>query len=327
MERGTDMATRWGGLIFLMVFCVDGAAAAQYPARPIRLIVPSAAGGGADFPARAVAAELSAQMRQQVVVDNRPGAGGVISMELVARSAPDGYTLGMGNLPTLSVQPLLRSKLPYDVERDLQPIIRTTDSHNVIVVRPGVQVKSVPELIDYAKRNPGKLTFASPGNGTGVHLAGELFKQMTGAQMVHVPYKAISQAHTELFGGLVDLIFDNVSAIAPHIKSGRVRGLAVTGSARTPVFPELPTVAEAGVPGYEVTVWTGVVVPAGVPTAIVTRLNAEINKACVAPALLERYALVGNRCPGGTPAQFRDFYRQESAKWARVIKIAGIQAE
>ncbi len=319
---------RWpSGFIFLVSFFTHGAMAVQYPARPIRLIVPSGTGGGADYPARAVAAELSTQMGQQVVVDNRPGAGGLIGMEAVARSAPDGYTLGMGNVPTLSVQPLLKSKLPYDVERDLQPIARTTDSQNVLVIRPGLPVKSVPELIDYARKNAGKLTFASTGNGSVIHLAGELFKQRTGAQILHVPYKAISQAHTELFGGLVDVIFDNLTPMVPHIKSGKLRGLAVTGPARTPLFPELPTVAEAGVPGYEVTVWTGIVAPAGLPKPILARLNVEINKACVAPALLERYAQVGNRCPGGTPEQFRDFCRLETVKWAQVIKTAGIKVD
>jgi tripartite-type tricarboxylate transporter receptor subunit TctC len=302
-------------------------AAPDYPQRPLRYIVPSAAGGGADALARILAAELTRQLGQQIVVDNRPGASGAIGMEMLVRAAPDGYTIGYGNTPLLAINRSLFTNWPFEAGRDLQPVAWLTNSQNLLAVTLSLPVKTVRELIDYAKKNPDRLIYASPGNGTTIHLSAELFKQMTGVQMVHVPYKAVTVALTELMAGQVHLIFDNLTSITTHVKAGKLRALAVTGPTRAAPFPDLPTVAEAGVPGYEVTVWTGVVVPLGVPQAIVAKLNAEINRACAAPALLEKFASFGNRCIGSTPGQFTDLIRKESAKWADVVKRSGAKVD
>lgn len=306
---------------------ITGPATAAYPDRPIRYIVPSAAGGGADALARILAGELTRQLGQQVVVDNRAGASGSIGMDMLVRANPDGYTIGYGNTPLLAINKSLLPTWPYEVGRDLQPVARLTNSQNLLAVALSLPVKSVRELIDYAKSNPDKLSYASPGNGTTIHLSAELFKQMAGVRMVHVPYKAITVAHTELIAGQVQLIFDNLTSITTLVKAGRLRGLAVTGTTRAGPFPELPTVAEAGVPGYNVTVWTGVIVPARVPPAIVARLNAEINKACSSPTLLEKFATFGNSCLGSTPAEFADLIKKETVKWAEVVKMSGAKVD
>lgn len=302
-------------------------ASAEYPERPIRYIVPSAAGGGADALARILAAELSKQLGQQVVVDNRAGASGGIGMDLLVRANPDGYTIGYGNTPLLAINRSLLANWPYEAGRDLQPVARLTNSQNLLAVTLSLPVKSVRELIEYGKSNPDKLIYASPGNGTTIHLSAELFKQMAGIRMVHVPYKAITVAHTELIAGQVQLIFDNLTSITTLVKAGRLRGIAVTGTTRAGPFPELPTVAEAGLPGYNVTVWTGVIVPARVSPAIVARLNAEINKACLSPTLLEKFASFGNTCLGSTPVEFADLIKKETVKWAEVVKISGAKAD
>ena len=304
-----------------------GPATAAYPDRPIRYIVPSAAGGGADALARILAGELTRQLGQQVVVDNRAGASGSIGMDMLVRANPDGYTIGYGNTPLLAINKSLLPNWPYEVGRDLQPVARLTNSQNLLAVTLSLPVKSVRELIDYAKSNPDKLSYASPGNGTTIHLSAELFKQMAGVRMVHVPYKAITVAHTELIAGQVQLIFDNLTSITTLVKAGRLRGLAVTGATRAGPFPELPTIAEAGLPGYNVTVWTGVIVPARVPPAIVARLNAEINTACSSPTLLEKFATFGNSCLGSTPAEFADLIKKETVKWAEVVKISGAKVD
>ena len=304
-----------------------GTASAAYPDRPIRYIVPSAAGGGADALARILAGELTKQLGQQVVVDNRAGASGAIGMDMLVRANSDGYTIGYGNTPLLAINKSLLPNWQYETGRDLQPVARLTNSQNLLAVTPSLPVKSVRELIDYAKSNPDKLSYASPGNGTTIHLSAELFKQMAGVRMVHVPYKAITVAHTELIAGQVQLIFDNLTSITTLAKAGRLRGLAVTGTTRAGPFPELPTIAEAGLPGYNVTVWTGVIVPARVPPAIVARLNAEINKACLSPTLLEKFATFGNTCLGSTPAEFTELIKKETVKWAEVVKISGAKVD
>jgi tripartite-type tricarboxylate transporter receptor subunit TctC len=303
------------------------AAGAAYPDRPIRYIVPSAAGGGADALARILAGELSKQLGQQVVVDNRPGGSGVIGMDMIVRANPDGYTIGYGNTPLLAINRSLLPSWPYEAGRNLQPVARLTNSQNLLAVTTSLPVKSVRELIDYAKGNPDKLAYASPGSGTTIHLSAELFKQMAGVRMVHIPYKAITVAHTELIAGQVQLIFDNLTSITTLAKAGRLRGLAVTGTTRAGPFPELPTISEAGLPGYNVTVWTGVVVPTGVPAPIIAKLNAEINKACSSPTLLEKFATFGNTCLGSTPAEFTDLIKKETVKWAEVVKISGAKAD
>ena len=303
------------------------AAAAEYPDRPIRYIVPSAAGGGADISARLLTAELAAQLGQQFVIDNRPSSGGLIGMQLLTKSRSDGYTLGYGNMVYLAINPTLVPNLPYDVNRDLTLIGQFTTGQNLLAVRQTLPVKSVPELIAYARNNPDKLSFGSSGNGTTLHLSGELFKQMTGTRMVHVPYKAVGQALTELMSGQLDLIFDNQSSIAPHISAGRLRGLAVTGPSRSAVFPDLPTMSEAGVTGYGITTWTAMIAPAGLSKAIVTKLNAGIQRACTAQPLQAKLATQGATCATGSPEQFVQFVKKEQVKWGDIVKKSGAKID
>jgi len=298
------------------------AIAAEYPARPIRFIVPYGAGSGPDMTARLFVADVSKQMGQQIVVDNRPGASGSIGTEMIVRAAPDGYTIGFGGISTFAINPSVLAKLPYDPDRDLLKVVQTYFNPGLLAVTLSLPIHSVTELIDYAKNNPGKLSFGSSGNGTSSHLSGELLKLMTGTQMVHVPYKTPEQGITDTIGGRLPLMFNNIGPMLPHVKEGRIRGLGVTSLKRSPAIPELPAIAEA-VPGFEVTVWGGVVVPVGVPKPIVARLNAEINKALVLPALKEKYAAIGYELVGGTPEQFDAFVKKEIAKWADVVKRSG----
>ena len=302
-------------------------AAADYPDRPIRYIVPSAAGGGADISARLLTAELASQMGQQFVIDNRPSSGGLIGMQLLTKSRPDGYTLGYGNMVYLAINPSLVPNLPYDVDRDLQLIGQFTTGQNLLTVRQTLPVKSVRDLIAYARSNPDKLSFGSSGNGTTLHLSGELFKQMTGTRMVHVPYKAVAQALTELMAGQLDLIFDNQSSIAPHIGAGRLRGLAVTGPSRSTVFPDLPTMSEAGVPGYVITTWTAMIAPAGLPKPLVGKLNAAIQRACTSQPLQAKLATQGAVCSTGSPEQFVQFVKREQVKWGDIVRKSGAKID
>ena len=303
------------------------AAAADYPDRPIRYIVPSAAGGGADISARLLTAELASQLGQQFVIDNRPSSGGLIGVQLLTKSRPDGYTLGYGNMVYLAINPTLVPNLPYDVGRDLTLIGQFTTGQNLLAVRQTLPVKSVPDLIAYARSNPDKLSFGSSGNGTTLHLSGELFKQMTGTRMVHIPYKAVGQALTEMMSGQLDVIFDNQSSIAPHISAGRLRGLAVTGPSRSAVFPDLPTMSEAGVPGYVITTWTAMIAPAGLPRAIVTKLNAGIQRACTSQSLQAKLATQGAVCSTGSPEQFVQFVKKEQVKWGDIVKKSGAKID
>src|SRR4029453_1006317 len=253
------------------------------PPKPVRVVVPFPAGGTTDILARAAAQKLSETWGQQAIVDNRPGAGGNIGAELVAKSAPDGYTLLMGTVGTHAINASLYPKMPYDHVKDFAPVILVAGVPNVLVVHPSLPVNSVQELIAYAKANPGKLNFASSGNGTSIHLSGELFKVMTGVQMTHVPYKGSAPALQDLIGGQVQLMFDNLPPSPPQIKAGKLRALGVTSAARAPALPDLPTIAESGLPGFEASSWFGVLVPAGTPPSIVTKLNAEIAKWLPAP--------------------------------------------
>ena len=314
-------------LIVIAAASVFGTAYADYPERPIRYIVPSAAGGGADISARLLTAELAVQLKQQFVIDNRPSSGGLIGVQLLAKSRPDGYTLGYGNMVYLAINPTLVPNLPYDVDRDLVPIGQFTSGQNLLAVRPTLPVKSVADLIAYARSNPDKLSFASSGNGTTLHLSGELFKQMTGTRMVHVPYKGVAQALTDLIAGQIDVIFDNQSSIAPFVSSARVRALAVTGPIRSTVFPELPTLNEAGVRGYEITTWTAMIGPAGLPRPIVAKLNMEMQRACAAPKVQAALASQGAVCATGSPEQFAQFVKKERAKWGDIVKRSGAKID
>jgi tripartite-type tricarboxylate transporter receptor subunit TctC len=316
-----------GGLIALTGMVAGIASAqAQYPNKPIRLIVPSAPGGLPDINARLIASELSKQMVQQVVVDNRPGAGGLLGYEMMAKAAPDGYNLGYATF-ALATNPSLVAKLPFDATRDFQMVIHQVSSPNVLATNLSLPVKSPRELIKYARANPGKLSFGSPGNGTSMHLSMELLKNMTGTQLLHVPYKGIQQAITDTIGGQLQVVCDNMGSILSHVKSGSLRGLGVTTLKRSALVPDLPTLAESGLPGYEMAPWSGYIFQTGVAREILLRLNAEINKALTSSIVLEKFAAQASTPVGGTPEQFAEHVRRETTKWAKVIKDAGIKPE
>src|SRR5438309_4087431 len=266
---------RYVALCFLLAF--SASAGAQYPERPVRMVVPQAAGSATDNFARLLAPELAKRLGQPVVVDNRPGGALTIGIDAVAKSPPDGYTIGMGPVGALAITRHMVEKLPYDIERDLQPVALITTGYMLLAASPKAPFTNVRELIDYAKRNPGKLSNASSSNGSPGHVSGELFKSMTNVEIVHVPYKGGAGAITDLIAGNVQLMFESTNSIAPHVKAGRVRALAVTGAKRAQSLPEVPTLSEAGVPGYEVTACSGVIAPAGLPRPVLERLNAAVN--------------------------------------------------
>jgi tripartite-type tricarboxylate transporter receptor subunit TctC len=300
--------------------------AAEYPDRPIRYIVPFAPGSGPDVGARLLAAELGKRLGQQVVVDNRAGAAGSIGTELIVRAPADGYTIGHGNIATLAINRSVMAKLPYDPDKDLQKVVQVIFLPNLLAVSQSTPVKSVQELIDYARKNPDRLSYGAQ-NGTSPHLCNELFKIMTGTKIVHVPYKDPQQEVTDMIGGRLQMIFENMSAIIPHVKAGRIRGIAVSSAKRVAAVPDLPTVAEAGVQGFEVVAWSGVVTPVGVAPAIVDKLNGVTNMALASPELKEKYSALGYELAGGTSRQFAEHVKRESAKWADVVKRAGITVD
>ncbi len=304
-----------------------GAASAEYPEHPIRLIVPQAAGSATDNAARLVGAVLSQDLGQQIIVENRPGGALTIGLDLVAKSAPDGYTIGMGPIGALAITRHMVSKLPYDIERDFQPIVLVTRGQMLLAVSQKSSIHSVKELIAYAKANPGKLSNASSSNGSPGHVGGELFKYMTDTNIVHVPYRGGSLAINDLIAGHVDLMFESLQSIAPVARAGNVRALAVSGNHRSPAFPDLPTIAEAGVPGYDAGTWTGIVAPAGVPRAIVDRLNAAVNKALKSEAFLDKFATFGDEPGGGSPEDFAGMIKADSAKWGDVIRRSGAKLD
>lgn len=303
------------------------AAAADYPARPIRFLVPSAPGGTPDIIARVVGGELTRQMGQSVVVDTRPGANGTIGMQLLAKSPPDGYTIGYAPVSALAINPAIRPDLPYDANKDFQMVTQLVFGMHILTVNTTLSIRSVRELIDYAKSNPGKLSYGSSGSGSSQHVGMEMLKLMTGTNMVHVPFKAIQQATTEVMAGRVNMTFDNLASMGPHVKAGRVRALGVTSLKRSAAFPDLPTISEAGVPGFEVTTWSGVIVPSGVPKALVTRLNEEINKALVSQSAVEKLGGSGYDLVGGTQEAFTALVKKELAKWADVVKRSGAKVD
>jgi tripartite-type tricarboxylate transporter receptor subunit TctC len=315
--------------LIAMICCAVLAAdaAAQYPDHPLRLIVPQAAGSATDTVARILAPEMSRPLGQPVVVENRPGGALTIGIDAVAKAAPDGYTIGMGPIGALAITRHMVAKLPYDIERDLQPIALVARGHLLLAVAPSSPVHSVRELIDYARKNPGKLSNASSSNGSPGHVAGELFKYMTGTVIVHVPYKGGAMAINDLIAGHVQLMFESLNSIAPHARSGKVRALAVSGARRSPGFPDLPTIAEAGVPGYEAGTWTGIIAPAGLPRPIVDRLNAAVNEAIHSQLFTDRFALIGDEPAGGTPEQFAETIKRDSARWRDVVQRSGAKID
>ena len=303
------------------------AALAQYPERPVRLIVPQAAGSATDTVARLLAAEMAGPLGQPVVVEDRPGGALTIGIDLVAKSAPDGYTIGMGPIGAMAITRHMVAKLPYDIERVLQPIALVVKGHLLLAVSPSLPVNSVKELIEYARKNPGMLMNASSSNGSPGHVGGELFKYMTGTDIVHIPYKGGAMAINDLIAGHVQLMFESLNSISTYARSGKVRALAVSGARRSAGFPDLPTIAEAGVPGYEAGTWTGVIGPAGLPRPVLLRLNGSINRAIASPAFLARFAQIGDEPAGGTPEEFAETIRRDSAKWAEVVKRSGAKID
>ena len=303
------------------------AAHAAYPEKPIRLIVPSAPGGAPDALMRTLGTQLSQQMGVPVVIDNKPGGSYVIgTMELV-KAAPDGYTLAYGNVVSLATNRSLLATVPYDVEKDLTLVSNALRVSNLMIVNNSVPVKSVPELIQYAKKNPGKLAFASDGNGTTAHLGVELFKATTGVHMLHVPYKAATSALNDLISGGIQLMMVNAPVAGPHAQAGRVRALAISSPRRSATYPDVPTIAESGVPGFEVTAWGGIIGPANMPREVVARLNAEIRAALASPAVRERFKALGAETDPSTPEEFLELSRRETAKWAKIVKFSGAKID
>jgi tripartite-type tricarboxylate transporter receptor subunit TctC len=315
-------------LVLLLLACaVATGAAAEYPDKPIRLVVPQAAGSATDTVARILGAELAKELGQQVVIDNRPGGALTLGLDLTAKSDPDGYTVCMGPIGALAITRHMVAKLPYDIERDFQPIAVVTRGHLLLAVSPTVPFKSVAELVAYAKANPGKLLNASSSNGSPGHVGGELFKYMSGTDIVHVPYRGGAAAINDLIAGRVQLMFESLNSIAPHAKSGTVRALAVSGARRSPGFPDLPTIAEAGVAGYEAPTWSGVIAPAGVPRPIIDKLNAGINKAIASQTFRDRFAEIGDEPAGGTPEEFAELIQKDSKKWGEVVRRSGARLD
>ncbi|MCC6532508.1 MAG: tripartite tricarboxylate transporter substrate binding protein [Burkholderiales bacterium] len=304
----------------------SGGFAADFPTKPIRLIVPFAPGGSNDIMARITGQKFSASLGQQVIVDNRPGASGIVGTELAAKAPADGYTLLMMSL-TLSVNPSLYRKLPYDTLKDLAPISLVASAPLMLVVNPALPAKSVKEFIDHAKAHPGKLNFGSGGRGTTPHLAGEMLKAMAGLQMTHVPYKGGGPALADLVGGQIQLMLENIPSTLPFVKAGKLRALAVSGTARSPLVPELPTLDEAGLKGYEIVGWNGLFYPAGTSPILVKTIHSQTVAMLAQPDVKERLAALGAEAAGSSPAEFAAFVRAEIAKWARIVKLAGLKAE
>lgn len=310
----------------LLAAAFAGTAAADYPDRPLRFIVPQAPGSASDTSARIIAAELTRILGQTVVVDNRPGGALTIGIHMVVRAAPDGYTIGYGNIGGLAINRSMM-KVPYDALTEVQPVAQTNSGGMLLAVAPQLPLKSVRELIDHAKANPGKLLNASSGNGTPGHLGGELFKDLAGVNIVHVPFKGGAAAMTEMMAGRVHLIFESMSSIMGHHRAGRLRGLAVTSPKRATAYPDIPTVAESGLPAYEMTVWAGVITPVGLPKPVLAKLNEAVNKAMAAPSLREKYAANGVEPVGGTIEEFASFIRREVEKYARLSKKVGLKTD
>jgi len=325
--NGTHAYVLVGALAAALLPALASSAHAQaYPSRPVRFVVPYVPGGGVDFVGRAVAQKLSQAWNHPVVVENKPGAGTNIGSEMVAKSPPDGYTLLVAGVPN-SVNMTLFKNLPYDVEKDFAPVVRLSTAPNILVVHPSVPARSVKELIALAKSRPGQLTYASAGHGSSNHLSGELFRIMGNVNIVHVPYKGGGAAITGLLAGQVTMYFGTTPSTAPHVLGGKLRALGVTGANRSKILPDVPTIAEAGLPGYEQSAWQGLLAPAGTPEAIVTKLNTDIMHVLRARDLVERFAAQGVDVVGSTPAEFAAFIKQDVAKYRKLLKSADIRVD
>jgi tripartite-type tricarboxylate transporter receptor subunit TctC len=326
--RRPAFASLFAGLgLLLAASIVAPAACAQgYPSKPVRIIVPFPPGAFNDQLARVLSQKLHERWGQPVVVDNRPGGATVIGTELAAKAPPDGYTLLVVSF-AFAVNPSLQTHLPYDTLKDFTPVVLAATTPNVLVVNPSVPARSVKQLLALAKSKPGSLNYATAGNGTSNHLCMELFKSMTGADFVHIPYKGSVPAVTDLLGGQVGVMFDNAPNVLQQVKAGKLRALAVSTSQRSPILPELPTVAEAGVPGFDVEVWFGIVAPAETPKEVVAQLNAEINRALRLPDVMASFRNQGVEVAGGTPERFSTHLRSQIGKWAKVVKDTGVHLD
>ena len=314
-------------LALLSIFLVGHAAAQSWPAKPVRLIVPAPPGSAPDFLSRLLAPKLNDLWGQPIVIDNVLGAGGNIGTDRVAKAPADGYTLLFNTIGPIGVNISMYKDLPYDPQKDLAPITLVAKVPNVLAVHPSVPVRNVKELITYARANPGKLRYGSPGSGTSNHLSAELLKTMTGINMLHIPYKSSAQMTTDLLGGQVELIFHNAPVLLPHVKSGAIRGLGVTSANRQPSAPDLPTISEAGVPGFEVTAWFGFMAPAQTPQAVISKVHADVVKVLAMPDVRERMLPQAAEPIGNTPQEYGAFIAGEIAKWAKVVKESGAKVE
>jgi len=315
------------GLLVGALAGLPNAGAQEYPTKPIRLVITYPPGGNTDLVGRALALKLGEFMGQQVVVDNRGGAGGVLGSMITAQSAPDGYTIMLGTSAGMVINPLLSRKLTYDPVRDFAPVSMVVIVPQLLVINPQLPVKNVRELIAFAKAKPGYLNAGSSGVGTPNHFGTELLKWLAGVDIVHVPYKGGAPALTDLLGGQIQMAFSSVPAVLPHIKAGRLVALGVGSAKRSPALPNIPTIAEAGVPGYEYTTWYGIFAPAKTPRTLIARLNAEIVKAMETPDIKDRFTALGGDPDPGTPEELRAYMANESAKWAKIIKAANIRIE
>ena len=314
-------------VIAAISFAASAQAQGAYPNKPIRLIVPQAAGSATDTIGRLVAAEMSNVLGQQIVIENKPGAAFTIGLDMVAKAAPDGYTIGIGPVGALAISPNMVERLPYNLEKDFQPIALISRGHLLLAVAPTSEYRSVKDLVQKGKQNPGKLTNASSANGSPGHVGGELFKHLAGIEVVHVPYRGGAAAINDLIAGRVDFMFESLNSISPHAKSGNVRALAVSGDRRSPAFPDLPTVAEAGVAGYSAPTWSGIIAPANLPRDVLARLNDAVNKAVSSPTFKERFGQIGDEPAGGTPDEFATTMKVELAKWKDVVQRSGAKMQ
>ena len=307
-------------LLALALAVMPAAAQERYPSKPLRLVVPFAPGGSTDIFARLIADRLAAPLGQPVVVENRSGAAGNIGAEAVARAAPDGYTLLMATTGVMAINNAMYRNMTYDAAKDFEPVVFVASITTVLIVPPELPAASVAELIALAKREPGKLSFASSGAGSSTHMSAELFKSLSGTDILHIPYKGSGQALPDLMSGRVSMMFENMPGAVSHIKAGKVRALAVTGLRRSPAMPELPTIAESGVAGYESLSWSGIAVPAGTPRAVAERLNRDINAILASPEMRQKLAEQGADAIGGPPEAFAEHVRAEREKWSRLIR-------
>jgi tripartite-type tricarboxylate transporter receptor subunit TctC len=322
MRRVGRLAIALGAVFFVAAGTANSEP--NWPTRPIRIIVGFAAGGSTDVTARLVAQAVSERLGQQVIVDNRPGAGGNIGAEAVAKADPDGYTLLLATNGTLAANPSLFKTLPFDTRKDFAPIALTARIPNVLVVNPSVPANNVAEFIAYAKANPGKLNFGSSGNGTSLHIAGELLNKLAGVNMTHVPYRGGALALTDLLGGRIQLMFEPLVEVIEQVRAGKVKALGVTTVKRSPLLPDVPTIAET-VPGYEITAWNGLLAPAATPPDIVARLNRAVDDALHSRELQEKFAEQGSEPAGGTPAEFGAFLDSELIKWKKLVELSGAE--